>query len=313
MDESFEKSIKTIIDASYAINRIYQRMANLDKKGKKNSKEYKDLLKQLNIMQEVEDIYYAKIDNKIKSFYQFLYECDVIDINELDTLIIDRISNYLIHRSETSTDKDSKDFFQNYYKKQLKELEIKDKNLSIKKMSLIEKYVLENVLNTHLYLLDLKSKQNKELINEKYNIFNMYKHKEQEFINNNFETKDIYHISYETLADYFQIKKETCIKYINSIIKREFNSILENMLNKEVEYNDELKQINEECFARSLFTFADSKTIDELNELFHNTIDKNNLSEEYDYYIDLITKAFKSIKRDRTKVKVLTIGIRTKS
>ena len=42
MDEHFEKNIKTIINASYAIKKIYQQMATIEKKVIKTLKNIKN-------------------------------------------------------------------------------------------------------------------------------------------------------------------------------------------------------------------------------------------------------------------------------
>ena len=311
MEEKYERAFNTIINASIAIKGLYEELAEIELNNQKESKEYYNILKKLAIMQEIEDLSYEIIDNKIESYYDFLYEYDLFNLNKLDEVVMDRISNYLIYRTESSTDKDSRNFFQEYYGKQVKRISQYDKSLSFKKMSIIEKHVYENILNTYLYFLELKSKNNPNLVKEKYNAFNMYKHKEKEFIKNKFNAQDIYYIDYKTIANFLKITPNLCKEYIDSIIRREYASQLENLFNEDKIYNSETKRISEECFLRAIFTLAEPQLIDEFNELFHKIIDDEVIvKSNYDYtnIIDLITKSFKCVKKDRKKVKILSIG-----
>lgn len=312
MEDNYEQTIKTIVDASCAIKNIYQGLATLEINNKKNTQEYYNLLKKISIMQEIEDIYYVKIENKLDSFYQFIYGYCTVYKEEIDEIVKDRISNYLIHRTETSNDEYSCEFFQKYFQKQLKKIQVRDKNLNIKKLFLIEDYILESIFNTYLYLLELKSKRYPELIEEKYNAYFMYKYKENEFIKDNFNARSIYYLDSKTMAKLFNIKESTYQLYLNSVIHREFYSELEKLIDNSHEYNY-IKQLNEEYYLRALFTISESETIDKLNEIFHETIDNyenTNTNNDISNATDIITNAFRQYKKDRKKVKILSLGKR---
>lgn len=316
MDEYYERVIKTLINASIEIKRIYQRLAVLEQNNKKNTKEYYKLIDNLKIMQEIEDIYYQKLDISIKTFYDFVYEYEFYPLEQIDEDVIERISNHLILRSENAKDEESAKFYKKYYKKQLKSLRRKDINLNQTKMTLIERHIYSNILNTYLYLLELKGKTKPYLIQEKYRVFNMYKHKENEFIKENFNAHDIYYIDSKTASKFLNINESTYIEYINNLIKKEYITQLDKILSiKDYEYEkdfDETKKLSQECFIRALFTLADNKTIDEMNYSFHELIDNKDNIEKYldsNKSIELIINSFKSIKRDRRRIKILSIGI----
>ena len=313
MEEEFKRTIKVLIKASQEIKKIYQQLALLEIKNKKNTKEYNKLIRKLNIMQDIEDIYYSKIDNKIKTYYDFLYECEHRNTESMDEEISERISNYLITRCEKNINDDDYDFLKKYYQDIKDELQITDKNLTINKMSLIENYINDSILNTYLYLLELKSKKNPNLIKEKYSIITIYKHKEKDYEKNNFDINDLYHIDSKTLARSFRIKQTTYQAYLNSKVKRMFFEELKKLLIEKPNNNEIEKQISEECLLRAMFTFADANTIEKLNYAFHELIDSEEFSYNYDEYednIEIITKAFKGIKKDKSKVKLLSIDLK---
>lgn len=316
MEEYFERAIKTLINASIEIKRIYQKLAVLEQNDKKNTNEYYKLINKLKTMQEIEDLYYQKLDISIKTYYDFVYEYEYFPLEQIDEDVMERISNHLILRSERATDEESTKFYHKYYKKQLKALTKKDINLTQAKMIIIERYIYGSILNTYLYLLELKGKAKPYLINEKYRVFNMYKHKENEFIKENFNASDIYYIDSKTASKFLKINETTYKEYVNNMVKKEFVAQLEKILSiKDKEYDiefDETKQISQECFLRALFTLADKKTIDEINYAFHELIDNKKYKEKYpnsNRSIELVINSFKSVKRDRNKVKILSIGI----
>ena len=319
-EHEFNKTMKVIISASYAIKDIYKKLAVLEEKGKKNNKEYDKLIKNLNIMQEIEEIYYQKLDKGITTYYDFIYEFDAFYLEQIDEDVMERISNHLIYRSEKATDYDSKYFYQKYYQKHADVLDINNEKLSIIKMAEIEKYFYRNVLNTYLYLLEMKSKQNKNIIKEKYKVFNMYKHMEKDFIKENFNAHEIYYFDTKTMAKYYNVDEKKYKKYLESLIIREFTSQLEDTLRItdeefETEYS-ESKIESIECYFRALFTFMEPKTIDNLNYLFHEYIESDKFKKKFptsNKSVELIIKSFKKIKKDRNKVKVLNIGIKPKN
>ena len=99
----------------------------------------------------------------------------------------------------------------------------------------------------------------------------------------------------------YLISKNQLINYISIVL-----------LENSHEYNF-TKQLNEECYLRALFTVSKSETIDKLNEIFHETIDNyenTNTNNDISNATDIITNAFRQYKKDRKKVKILSLGKR---
>lgn len=316
MEEDFINTIDTIIKINKSIKDLYMKLAIIEQKKEKNSKEYSKIIKYLKTMTEVEDIYYQKINKGINTYYEYLFahKYKLIDVDNIDEDVNERITNYIVYRSETATDEETKAFFNKYFANQINLLSTQIK-ISNQKLMKVEKYMYKLILNTYIYFIEQKIKQNPKLIKEKYRVFTIYKHMEKEFIKNNFDyDTNLFYIDDESISKYFNINKNEYREYFDFIISKEYIDQMQNLLEiKDEEYKNEfneIKQISEECFLRTLFVLSSKDLITCLNETFHNIINDNEFIKQnpnINNSIDLITRSFKKVRRDRNKVKVIKL------
>lgn len=313
------RDISDLILISNKIKKIYDELYNIEIYKNKDSEEYYNKLCKLKDVIDIENGIYKKIgDNNHKNLTILGYLLkDKIDIKELieeflifsSNPIMSRILNHFIRN--IVKDKDIipeflSIFFQDY---QIAKNEITN--------SILSSYEFKDSLNSDLInclLAIIEKEKNIEITDKlkevKYLVSYLYPDLESCLVKNNFEIEKNPYVGSifvgQTNKWPQEIIKKIRIMYGLTYYEDTVNSMLqycdEDLLDNNIKYKLVISQI----FLRTVFIILDSETIMELNDSFHIMVDEGGF-EFNQKIIEMIKKAYKNVKRDKSIPKILSL------
>lgn len=332
--------INELIKVTSSIDSIYNKLYDLEIKGKQESNEYKKLLEYLSIMKEVEDKLY---DEANLTFERCVAWTNYITMQlpqnfteEYQSLINQDYDNRIFRRILAELKRNVVYNYKNIKKLMPKEMLEFGKKISkensenflnnmIHVNAEIKKAIDKDILNAYLLFVQEFIDNPKYdgiktlLIKSKYNTYFINKESENEIINNKFVIPSELYINSKFIADInqFDLKMLKILKDDNAIriAIPEISQLIEMT---DIEYNNQKKAITSilrQCLLRSSFLLMSDLAIEEVNFAFHKLIDdkkyferhKNDrISEQH------IINCFKNINKDKTKQNIVSFGYRKK-
>jgi len=336
--KDFEQ-INNLIKTTSSIDNLYKKIYALEIDGKKDSEDYKKLLDYLNIAIEVETKLYNEYNlnsSKCIAWAEYLlsdrlpdgFENDMESIMKQDysNRIIRRILSVLVHKI-VSNHKNVKEMLPTEIMELMKQLGMPnpDKIVSQAVYSSIEiqKAFEKDILNSYLaFLQEFLQKEEyrnfrSQLINSKYNIAFINKEIENSMISNNFDIPDTLYVNSRFVADLLQMDLDLYKLLKNSYgVKTSTQQISEIIEIGDLDYSDPIKattSILRQCLMRAAFLLMSDEVISDVNYEFHEFVeDKKYLDRHPNDRISeqLIINCFRSIKKDKNKPNVLSLGYR---
>ena len=320
--------INRLLENSKAIEGLYDKLYELEINGKKDSDEYKKQIGFLKISIDLENRIYKKYNFStekklviIKYLIGYKFSKGYIDDEdsimnqEYDEFFIRRVVRNLLNQV-TETKEGFKEIHSD-------EQEESNKNIDFSmKVVKVLKELNEDIYNSYLLFLqenidseDYRCYKN-DFIKAKYKLVFIYDKLENKMINNNFTiTKDLY-LNSKFMSDLYHIDLDTYNfmkdDYCEKISSKQ---ILDFLDVEDLDYNDRMKSISailRMCYIRACLLMMSNDKIDDVNYVFHDYIeDEEYLNNHSNDTISekLIISCFKSLKKDRTKVKRLSLKI----
>lgn len=319
--------IKNLIKITQKINLLYQKLYKLDIEGKKETKEYDDILKNIISLRKEEEEYYNLSFNKCMAYAHFID--NKLTDGHISTDTTDNIINLKYTReflirilsAYNSRIMNSK----NINKLVPEEFQYLAGDEEFKKLlsdgSMIKDSIIGDTYNTFMYFLDeeINKKENKclknKLIKLKYYASFINRDIEKEQLNNNFDNTNELYLSSKFVKElyrldekmYEELNKESSL-YLAVDQMKELVKITDSEF---LEDNTNISAIARCCFLRSAFLHLDDETIMELNDNFHNVIEEKSyliLHSDDEIGQKMVINAFNIIKKDREKPKTLSLN-----
>lgn len=316
------EQIEAILRNNKNIQRLYDKLSELEVQRKKNTKEFKDLLNYISIVIEVEDKLYNEANltpEKTLSWIKFLKR-----IKDKDNIIIRRILNNLFQKLTNNYN-----ILINLPNKELSNvlkicgINLTDQNSKkeeVCKCILIKESIQKDSYHIFISFLQEETnnpkqkKFNEHLIKSKYEAIFQNKDIELFTLKNNFDLPNNPYIFSPIIKDIYNInpKLYTNIKDIigSKIVSTQIYKILEI---KDEEYNNiniVASQIIRQCMIKSYLTLMSDTKISDVNYELHELIEDKDYEELYPNHNiseNIIINLFKSIKKDKEKIKILSI------
>ncbi len=331
------KDIKYIIEISKAIHNIYEELLNLEIKGLKNSKQYKDLFLKLQALINIENdklINLIQYGTKIDALMQYLislineFKPDPILIaisNDKENYPVKRLIfklryfNMILPSLYTENNPNLSSLFdlELYFKSTQEEI-IRD----IKTVSnLIESFDTD-VFTFFLTMLQAKIKSpffigsKQELIKAKYNFSYIFPSFERVAAYYSMDApKDIY-LYRELMTDLLQHFNQAHLEGLRHNTEVLYAGVAEDeterLLNlKSDDYSNPKIQVEammSEIYLRSIFKVLPTDLINELTDNFHSSYENGTFPySEYKKSIELVTSAYRLRKKDNIKTLTVTL------
>lgn len=318
------------------IELIYKKLYELEINNKKDSNDFKNYLNSLKNIIKVENKIYKDANlNHIRSFalanYILDYKLPVHFLNDIESLmtqdysnkVLRRIMNILYHNI-VFDNKMYKEKFPSELLELMKNIGISDidsiVNESIHSNIELRKAFEKDTLNG--YLVFLQEYINNEyykafkinFTHNKYITSFVYKNVENNMISDNFNIQDTFYINSRLIADLTNINLKLYEELKNDYGLEECTSQISKLINiKDSEYNDRkniITSLLRECYIRSTFLLLNDETILDINSSFHDFIESKEYLREGSNSIseNNIIKCFKLVKKDRNKLKILSLN-----
>ncbi len=300
--------IHKLLIITKSIESLYKKMCELELNGKKNTKEYNGLITLLK--ETVEE------ENKIYSD---------ANINEERGV---GLTFYIMEQNlpeNTENDVEST-INQNYNVRTYRRIINNLFNIGVsdyksaKLRNAFEKDIINGYLSFMQDFANSKSYEEKkdQFIINKYNTAFINKSIESDMLSSSFDIPKTFYVSSRLIADVYNVNLTFYKSISNDFYAKEAAkqiSRLIDIFDEEYKYDDDnkLSSILRQCYLRSAFLFLDDELLTDMNDSFHEFV-------ESDEYLDkhsndtigtqLVINCFKSIKKDRNKPAILSLGFR---
>lgn len=333
--ELIEKLTKT----TTSIETLYKKMYDLEINGKKETEDFKKIVDYLKIAIDVESKMYQDsslsyqrcialadyiLQDKLPD--SFLDDVESIMTQDYSNRVLRRILNILVHKI-ISDYESVKEMLPTELLDLMFQLGISnpDKMVTQAIYSSIElqKAFEKDTLNGYLvFLQEFINKKDYEafkedLIRSKYNTSFINKIIEEDMISNNFDIPETFYLNSKFVADITQTDLKLYGLLKNSYgVKESTKQISEVIEMKDEDYNNPKSattSILRQCLMRASFLLMSDEVISDINYEFHEFIENEKyLNRHPDDHISerLIINCFKSIKRDKSKQVVLSLGFK---
>ncbi len=313
--------INDLINVTMIVSRLYDDLCNLEIEGKKDTEQYSKFFNCLDVALNTEKNQYDKCNltfPKTVSIINYLLfekfrsraQNDIEYVVNLDykEKVLKRILNMLVSIIAPT-------------KSNIKEiLTTTDSKLNAFYSAIeIDKALEKDILNNYIYILSEKSlKENslsikKNLIVSKYLVAFINQDIERNLISSNFESLDTMYISAKFLSDYIKIEKDKYDEIKKSYGMKLVEYQILRLLNiGDIDYDDVIKSssILSQCMIRSIFLLLDEESLENLNYDFNKLIESKeywNRHSKDEMGRQLVVNCFRSIKKDRSKVKIISL------
>lgn len=251
--------LKKLLKVTKNIKLIYNDLYNLEVNNKKNSEEYRELVKTLKYHIKKEEEYYALISNKIESMYSYMdclfpngynefeEEIEFLKYDKESDILRMRLSNKIIELINNYSFED--DFYDIEEELNGAGEELIDYEKEYQKDVLIENTIKDDIYSSILVMLNKYINNDKysfafnKLIKFKYNYSYMHKNVEKSMLDNNFEIDNDLYIksilitemqgknindTYDVLTDYIKDIYEMQLRDLVYLIRDENNVDIKN-------------------------------------------------------------------------------------
>ena len=331
LDHKDFKQINNLIEITNSLDVLYQKLADLEINGQKDTDAYQNLLEYLKVAVEVEKQAYEDcnlasskgiawvrylLNNRLSSPFEGNLE-SILKPNDNDR-IIKRIINILIHKVFANPEA-IKDIYPGIMLQILEELENdgydKYVPLDISDNYLIHDALYNDVLSCFLTFLNEFIKDPRfsdyqaDLIKTKYNVAFSNQNIESAMLFSGFaDSKDLYVNSqvvaqmadidfYETLASsYGEI---TCLKQIAKIIDLS-DADYQKKTNSKV-------SILRICLMQAALVLIDASALEEFDDNFHKFLENTKYVSEYTMSKHIILSIFEKSQKDKEKVRTFSL------
>ncbi len=331
--EEIESLVKTIS----SIDNLYNRLYDLEVNNQKETEEYQRLLKELISEVNNEEKQYNEYNldfDKCTAWLNYLSGSELSNISMTDfesivnqnysDRIIRRITKVLIKKIISDYQK-IKEMLPEEITSIINELDFPNKDeiisQSIYSSTEVQLTIEIDILMAYLTFLEDYLNKNEpyrlDLISSKYNAAFINKDIEKTMISNNFNIPSELYINSKFVAD---LTKMNPLAY-DLTIGHHATKVATNQIVQIIEINDTdykipkraVTSILRQCMMRAAFLFMDNESISGVNSIFHEVIESeiylskcpNNTITE-----SAVINCFKSIKRDRNKLRILSFGKR---
>lgn len=331
--------IDRLVKTTNSIETLYKKMYDLEISGKKDSNEYKKLLDYLKMTIEVEDKIYQDanldylrcigladyiIEDRLPD--GFTNDVESIMSQNYDNRVLRRILSILFHKV-ISDYNGIKEMLPN----ELVDLMIQlgmpnpDKIVSqaiyssIELQKAFEKDTFSGFLTFLQEFINKKDYANfkEQLISSKYNTSFINKAIESDMISSSFDIPETFYVNSRFVADLTNTDLDLYKLLKNSYgVKESTKQISEVIEMGDMDYSDPKKatsSILRQCLMRASFLLMSDEVISDVNYEFHEFVESEKYLNRHSHdriSEQLIINCFKSIKRDRSKPSVLSLGYR---
>lgn len=316
------EQIEAILRNNKNIERLYDKLYNLEIQGKKNTEEYTKLLEYISIVIEVEDKLYNEANltpKKILSWINFL-KTTIDKSNAIVQRIINTLFRKITNNYNVLINLSNKEL-SNVLK--ISGIRLTDKNPKkeeICKCIMLKESIQKDSYYTFISFLeeninDPKQKMFSEyLTKSKYDAIFQNKNIETYALKNNLNIPIYPYIISPLIRDILNINpilyKNIKDSIGNKIVTNQIYKILEI---KDEEYNNlniAAAQVIRENMIKSYFIFMSDEKISDINHEFHEFIEDNDYEQLFpnnNISKNIIINIFKGIKQYRKKIKILSI------
>lgn len=251
--------LKKLLKVTKNIKLVYNDLYNLEVNNKKNSDEYRELVKTLKYHIKKEEEYYSLISDKIESMYSYMdclfpngcnefeEEIEFLKYDKESDILRMRLSNKINELINNYSFED--DFYDSEEELNDNEEELIDYEKEYQKGVLIENTIKDDIYSSILVILNKYINNDKysfvvnKLIKFKYNYSYMHKNAEKSMLDNNFEINNDLYIksiliiemqgknindTYDVLTDYIKDIYEMQLRDLVYLIKDENNIDIKN-------------------------------------------------------------------------------------
>lgn len=251
--------LKKLLKVTKNIKLVYNDLYNLEVNNKKNSDEYRELVKTLKYHIKKEEEYYSLISDKIESMYSYMdclfpngcnefeEEIEFLKYDKESDILRMRLSNKINELINNYSFED--DFYDSEEEVYENEEELIDYEKEYQKGVLIENTIKDDIYSSILVILNKYINNDKysfvvnKLIEFKYNYSYMHKNAEKSMLDNNFEINNDLYIksilitemqgknindTYDVLTDYIKDIYEMQLRDLVYLIKDENNIDIKN-------------------------------------------------------------------------------------
>lgn len=251
--------LKKLLKVTKNIKLVYNDLYNLEVNNKKNSDEYRELVKTLKYHIKKEEEYYSLISDKIESMYSYMdclfpngcnefeEEIEFLKYDKESDILRMRLSNKINELINNYSFED--DFYDSEEEVYENEEELIDYEKEYQKGVLIENIIKDDIYSSILVILNKYINNDKysfvvnKLIKFKYNYSYMHKNAEKSMLDNNFEINNDLYIksilitemqgknindTYDVLTDYIKDIYEMQLRDLVYLIKDENNIDIKN-------------------------------------------------------------------------------------
>lgn len=253
--EEEKKLVDTLVDVTTSLYKLYQKLANLEIAGKKDSKEYKETLEYIKLATETEEKIYSKLDFEYEKIIAILKYClstykNANFMDDIEPLITNknalcvqrRIANILTYKSLIIDSINNPDEYSDPYEESLMS-SLKSRYNRYKLYRLID--LDFNSLFIH-YIDDLLKQSSyarfiPRFINMKYNVLFCDKYMMEQQPTLDFTPSSKLYIYTEAFANKHGINNEVYKKIKNSYNQQKLVIQIENLLStKDYEFNERI-------------------------------------------------------------------------
>lgn len=251
--------LKKLLKVTKNIKLVYNDLYNLEVNNKKNSDEYRELVKTLKYHIKKEEEYYSLISDKIESMYSYMdclfpngcnefeEEIEFLKYDKESDILRMRLSNKINELINNYSFED--DFYDSEEEVYENEEELIDYEKEYQKGVLIENIIKDDIYSSILVILNKYINNDKysfvvnKLIKFKYNYSYMHKNAEKSMLDNNFEINNDLYIksilitemqgknindTYDVLTDYIKDIYEMQLRDLVYLIRDENNIDIKN-------------------------------------------------------------------------------------
>jgi hypothetical protein len=324
MEKIVAKLLNDIVEATYEVQKIYERLFNIEVAGYKDSIEYKASLNELKkaILKEDElinndSLTYERCGDILDLLYSKIPDVDCVDVP--DTLFLrnyDVLVASRVYEKINTKAKASEEYFKTFFEEKIKLLDISYKEMenTFKYNERLEESSEKDMLINSLVLLNeyIKSdeyhKLKNDFIHSKYFISFVSKEVENVLLREDFTIPEKSYITSRLASDFSGEKPEVYdfVTSLNTIPELYYHvSYLLSLEDGDYKiYRNSYMSVLEECFIRSLLLFLNDDVILEAYNWFNATEDNYksaNISKQ------IIHNCFNGVNKDREKIKYLSL------
>ncbi|MDD4036536.1 MAG: hypothetical protein PHS45_04365 [Bacilli bacterium] len=325
--------LRELVKITSSIDKLYKKLYELDLKNQKDSDEYIKTLDYLSIAIDTEKWQYNKIDlthNKCTALVEhilrdrlpddFLSNSKSITMQHDNDRVMSRILVNLINRvgfDYQGIKNSLPSGFLNLFKIfDMPEFELLIIESAYKDLEL-KKALEEDLFNMFLLFIDEYLNNSKyssfksTLLKNKYNILFINSNIEANMLGESFNICNLINLRSEGMADHLEIDKNLFYFLKNlfgiEVVNYQIDELLEI---SDIDYADENKAVTSilrQGLMRSAFMFMSAETINDVNYDFHEYVDNPNYKGDTSISESVIIEAFRKIKRDRAKHKIISL------